>query len=960
MPESRSLISEAPSTDSYEKPSDVLNPAQLRLIEAVHRGFLYQHLYAVGCLLRLANVGGLSVSVERDEDIEIALEGSSLYLQIKTRTEALNRGDIKGALQRFEEIRSTHKSDLRSGTPQFQIIANVPPNASLMADLSTPVWPADVKIRWPDSPACVGDDWLPPAWPDLPAAIAWCFEAARTVPFAAVSPETLVWKLAARIHFAATGNDQERPSHSFNKADLPALFEQIVEQLQDFPSVPENYRPQANEPNLDSPTRIRFITGLSGAGKTAWAAQVARHCASLTAYFDVADLPGPAVASSLARELVARFLGGRGGVVGEVLLPSASGFEMLRALDRRIEVSPTPIVVIDNAHRISGRDLFDITEACTRVRFVFLNQPWPGLAEIEALFNKRAESLAGWDTDSIAAEFSEAGCRIDPATAERWRVMTGGMPLFVRNAARLAFDLYMGNAVGFADDIQKDAHSTVTTQEVILTRLLDTLSPDARMALAALSLSIAPLTREEADAVLAALEAPSRPWGRSLRELTTCGGLQLFADGRLKVHDALRILGRALQSNLPSGALLKSQKKLRDLLSISLQKHLDIIRFGIWLRLLPATGDFETLVNVATFEYFHEFGDPTDLKSVLEAAVESDELDEQGRFWTLDALAFWDWHAGIRGETFSARLDQMASLITKGRLGDREQQALIMKQMTSAAIKGNADDVEVAFEQAQELCNNDPLLMRIVRYNHANALFELGRYSDVEREAKTLYLEYYSVLGLDWSDVVGVNPPQIIKALGGKLDANHQDDLKHLADCLDLYAMSRRKRGLYSGLANLHALKFYVMSGAYRSAVRTGQEAVDDFLTIQRDPEFAREFMECHLLPLVREYGLTANMVPVCAQYAIILAYCGESKLAREEIKRLQPFASSLNPHAQHELQNQMELVDAINHGLIEIPRPASGESIPERHAPRKITKVGRNDPCPCGSGKKYKKCCLG
>jgi len=24
----------------------------------------------------------------------------------------------------------------------------------------------------------------------------------------------------------------------------------------------------------------------------------------------------------------------------------------------------------------------------------------------------------------------------------------------------------------------------------------------------------------------------------------------------------------------------------------------------------------------------------------------------------------------------------------------------------------------------------------------------------------------------------------------------------------------------------------------------------------------------------------------------------------------------------------------------------------------RKTSKVGRNDPCPCGSGKKYKKCC--
>ena len=26
----------------------------------------------------------------------------------------------------------------------------------------------------------------------------------------------------------------------------------------------------------------------------------------------------------------------------------------------------------------------------------------------------------------------------------------------------------------------------------------------------------------------------------------------------------------------------------------------------------------------------------------------------------------------------------------------------------------------------------------------------------------------------------------------------------------------------------------------------------------------------------------------------------------------------------------------------------------------RSTPKVGRNDPCPCGSGKKYKKCCMG
>jgi hypothetical protein len=33
------------------------------------------------------------------------------------------------------------------------------------------------------------------------------------------------------------------------------------------------------------------------------------------------------------------------------------------------------------------------------------------------------------------------------------------------------------------------------------------------------------------------------------------------------------------------------------------------------------------------------------------------------------------------------------------------------------------------------------------------------------------------------------------------------------------------------------------------------------------------------------------------------------------------------------------------------------GSPQPDRHGP---TTVGRNDPCPCGSGKKFKKCCLG
>jgi len=35
-----------------------------------------------------------------------------------------------------------------------------------------------------------------------------------------------------------------------------------------------------------------------------------------------------------------------------------------------------------------------------------------------------------------------------------------------------------------------------------------------------------------------------------------------------------------------------------------------------------------------------------------------------------------------------------------------------------------------------------------------------------------------------------------------------------------------------------------------------------------------------------------------------------------------------------------------------------SGDMAPVQQVRRSGEKVGRNDPCPCGSGKKYKKCC--
>ena len=68
------------------------------------------------------------------------------------------------------------------------------------------------------------------------------------------------------------------------------------------------------------------------------------------------------------------------------------------------------------------------------------------------------------------------------------------------------------------------------------------------------------------------------------------------------------------------------------------------------------------------------------------------------------------------------------------------------------------------------------------------------------------------------------------------------------------------------------------------------------------------------------------------------------------------------------------EMVDAIREETLRILFKASfredsserkgvakvtGESSAAKAVPqRRVKKVGRNDPCPCGSGKKYKHCC--
>lgn len=269
--------------DNHRQPLlGVIDPIQLKRIEAVHRGFLYQHLYAVGCMINLASQEEGQVTVERDEDIEILINDQITFIQVKTRSSPLILSDIKNSLQLFQQLRQQYKKEYPNKLVSFTIVSNINPGPKLTTALTDPDWPSDITIVWPDSEESALDSITPPAWRTLDEAINWCMTTAHAIPFTTLSPETLVWKLAARVQFASTGEDQDRPNHCFFRADLPSLFEQLVEQLQELPAIPEDYRPQQDEPELLTATRVRLISGFSGAGKTVWASWQARHSSTQT------------------------------------------------------------------------------------------------------------------------------------------------------------------------------------------------------------------------------------------------------------------------------------------------------------------------------------------------------------------------------------------------------------------------------------------------------------------------------------------------------------------------------------------------------------------------------------------------------------------------------------------------------------------------------------------------------
>jgi uncharacterized protein YecA (UPF0149 family) len=104
-----------------------------------------------------------------------------------------------------------------------------------------------------------------------------------------------------------------------------------------------------------------------------------------------------------------------------------------------------------------------------------------------------------------------------------------------------------------------------------------------------------------------------------------------------------------------------------------------------------------------------------------------------------------------------------------------------------------------------------------------------------------------------------------------------------------------------------------------------------------------------------RQWGRAFDRQDVARSFA-----AGED---RPPWERFADYLAFYNPHAVHRRQIRWRKEDAGDFdeedaGFADDDLFGDQEMLPEPYV-RPVPKIGRNDPCPCGSGKKYKKCCM-
>ncbi|MFI1035520.1 ATP-binding protein [Streptomyces sp. NPDC020951] len=882
-----------PASDTAMPPADPLDTAQLRRITSLHRGFTYQNLYAVGCLLRLREAGAQTLLMELDEDLEIVLPDRRLYLQVKTRQGNLTWGDVKGSVEQFADLRAEHTAGRRPGTPRLIVVSNIAPGPDLLQRTQQPGWPAGVSLLWPGCPD-PEEGWLPPAAADLAGVLQWCTEQATQIPFGSLGPRTLVWKLAARVQYASAGAH----GRAFHTSELPALYEQFVEELQAFPQVPDAYWPHDSEPELTGEQRVRLVTGFSGAGKTTWAAHAAVRCPLPATYFDAGQMPPATVPGALAREVAARHLSGP----DAVSLPNGTGIDVLRAVHGHLAHNGTAIaVVIDNVHDLPLDDVRLLVQALPTARITLLGHPRPELIPLAAHLGITAEPMSGWATDTVAAVFAAEGCTLDYPTAQRVLALTAGLPLYVVNSAHLARTMHAGDGAAFCDAVQTQTHLIPTTQEVILAQVFEQLSAPARTTAGLLSIAEVPLTVAELQQLAAAAGSTGPAAARAVRELAGRGLTQTFADGHCQLHDVIRPLAAQEAEDLPA----QNTDTVRQALVGLLEGHRGLARLARWMRLLADTGQIDILLELTSQEGFFEGGYPRELRTVIAEVAQDTDRDAISRLDAHSALATWayrddDW------DTYARHVHAMEALTeASDQIGPREKVLLATRQFPLYGRAGDADALGSAFPAVLAGIPVPSSHERALRYAYAQSLFLANAYQDAGNAAMELADAYRRHLGVKDSDFFGNTA-----ALQDACEASESpDDYKRLADCFALFVKSCRHLGLDYGPMAFPAMKLYLFTAAWHSAIDLGQDVVESLMRAD-ETRAALDLIDRQLIPVAQDYNLPEEMAGLRSQRAVVLAYLGDIAAARAELDNLAHY--EVTPDQAYDIQHQRLIIERL------------------------------------------------
>jgi tetratricopeptide (TPR) repeat protein len=498
--------------------------------------------------------------------------------------------------------------------------------------------------------------------------------------------------------------------------------------------------------------------------------------------------------------------------------------------------------------------------------------------------------------------------------------------LYVQNALRIAATEYAGSVTRFCADIEAQTHITETAQELILRRAFAEFGAGDRAGLGALALSETPLDREDMTALLkAAANLTDLQIAALLRRARSTGLVQFYGGDRIKVHDAVRTIARAGLADAGDAVTRRALLALKNVLVPSIRKSWSLQKVSQLMRTYVALGEIKPIVAFATDELFHEMGMMPEITAFLEQAAASEATAPEERFWALDGLVFGQLRDD-RDTNVNVRLDLMSTLVADHNLGADEKLAVGMKKMIVAAREQRVDDVRAAMEEMLRILPDNPAHQRIARYNFAHALFELGQYDGCIEALDELIPEYFEVLGITLADILMKNPDKIFPLLPKNRD--NTDDLKHLADCLDLSAKAMNRQGRDAGMRRIHAMKFYAMAHAFDSHFRAGQELVDEFIS-RHDYIGARGIFEQNLLPSINKLKLSSRVIPIRSQYAVVLAYCGAFEAADAEMARLAPYESGLNEQGQTELQMQRRLIARLR--AIAPPPQWNPSALPQR-----------------------------